>query len=148
MSTDNHYVIDTTSLISYYKDIFGCSSAISATAIKIIKHAFVHSTIRLTIPSIVFVELFEKWNKTEEMQKKIYYEIYYPIKCADNIDIRNIDSEVLENFISIDDRVINLENHDKLVLASAITLEAKIITNDPKIIRYVKKTHCIPGFIL
>ena len=54
---------------------------------------------------------------------------------------------MLEAFLSLHDPHINLENHDKVVLASAIVLQAPLITSDNNIISYVKRYGVIPDVL-
>jgi hypothetical protein len=144
----NLFVLDTNSLISYFSDIFGVMSSISSNAISIIRRAFLNDpSVRLSIPSVVFVEIFDKWFNSEEFRSKFLAEVFHPITSAHNIEIKRIDQEVLENFIAIDDRVVNLENHDKIILACAMMLECPLITCDPKIIEYIEKDKVIPSII-
>jgi len=136
-------VIDTTSLISYFDNVFEQGSQISKEALKIIDNAFGsrHETI-LIIPGVVFVEIFDKWfqgSGREEFQAKFLAEVLSPIIQAPNIEIREIDQEILEKFISLQDIKLNLENRDRLILAIASVLNAPLITSDRKIIRFVKK---------
>ena len=142
------FVTDTTSLISYFSDVFEKPSKISRKALSIIDRAFLNDpSIRLSIPSIVFVEIFEKWFKSEEVSAKIRSEVFESIKNASNIEIKPLEQEVLENLIKIEDYPINLENHDKIILASAMMLNCNLITSDPKIIKYVKRYGVIPRII-
>jgi len=58
-----------------------------------------------------------------------------------------MDIEVIENFLRLDDSLINLENRDKIILASAITLNVALITSDRKIKKYFAKHRIIPQII-
>ncbi len=146
------YVIDTNSLIAFYKDIFRQSfdykgsPELSKSTKKIIEHAIIdHATdIRISIPSIVFIEIFDKWLKTEEFLRLFYYEVYTPIKCSPNIQIRSTDREVLENLIYITGDLENHDLHDKIILATAMTLESPLITTDKKLIEYVNQSKVVP----
>ena len=141
-------VIDTTALISYFCLVFNRDPKISQTAINLIRQAFQEeSRVLLIIPSIVFVEIFDKWIRNEEVQVKIRSEVLEPIKQSPNIEIRPIDIEILENFINLTDDDIKLENHDRLILASAVALNAPLITSDKKIRKFVLKHHVIPQVI-
>lgn len=142
------FVTDATSLISYYSDVFQKPSQISREALNLIDRALLSDpAIRLSVPSIVFVEIFEKWFKSEEFAAKIRSEVFEPINNASNIEIKPLEQEVLENFIEIKDDHINLENHDKIILASAMMLNCSLITSDSKIIKYVKKYKVIPRIV-
>ena len=144
----NVFVLDTDSLISYFSDIFGVPCSVSSNAVSIIRRALRDDPfVRLSIPSVIFVEIFEKWFKSEEFCRKFMVEVFHPITSAPTIEIKCIDQEVLENFITIDDRVVNLENHDKIILACAMMLNCPLITCDPKIIEYVEKHKVIPLII-
>ena len=141
-------VIDTTALISYFGSVFAIDSKISSRGIDLIREAFQEDgNTLLVIPSIVFVEIFDKWVRDEEFQAKIRSEIFEPVKQSPNIEIRPIDKEVLENFITLVDDDINLENHDRLILASAVVLNAPLITSDRKIRKFVNRHHVIPRVI-
>ncbi|HBB31001.1 MAG TPA: hypothetical protein DDZ80_10345 [Cyanobacteria bacterium UBA8803] len=106
----------------------------------------------MTIPSTVFVEIFDKWfrgknSEDEEFRAKFISEIFNPIKFLPNIEIRELDIEILENFLRLDDPDINLENRDKIVLATAVVLESPLITSDSKIKKYVERYKNIPDLI-
>lgn len=142
------FVIDTTALISYFGTVFNRDSKISQTGLGLIRQAFQEEgRVLLIIPSIVFVEIFDKWIRNEEFQAKIRSEVFEPIKQSPNIEIRPIDKEVLENFIILTDADIRLENHDRLILASAVALNAPLITSDRKIRKFVAKHGVIPRII-
>ena len=144
-------VIDTTSLISYFNNVFEQGSQISDEALKMVDSAFASShEIILIIPGVVFVEIFDKWFRgkgKEEFQAKFLSEVLSPIIKSSNIEIREIDKEILEKFISLQDIKLNLENRDRLILAVASVLNAPLITSDRKIIKFVKKHKPIPKTI-
>lgn len=143
-----YVVIDTTALISYFDWVFEKPSQISDSAIKLIARAFQsESDVVLSIPSIVLVEIFDKWVHDDEFRAKFVSEVLGQILQYPNIEIKTIDKEVLQNFIKLDDEVVNLENHDKLILASAMMLGWALITSDEKISKYVRKHHVIPEVI-
>jgi hypothetical protein len=48
-----------------------------------------------------------------------------------------MDKEILENLITVDGCLKGHDLHDKIIVASAITLECPIITVDPIIIEFV-----------
>jgi len=147
------FVIDTTALISYFAELFDRQSQISPKGLSYIEKVFQSdSDYLMTIPSIVFVEIFDKWfrgvtPRHEEFRAKFISEIFNPIKLCPNIEIREIDIEVLEKFLHLNDPYIKLENRDKIVLASAEVLQAQLITSDRKIKKYVDKYQNIPKII-
>lgn len=91
----------------------------------------------LSVPSIVFIEIYEKWLKSGEFSRKFFYEVFIPLKQSPNVEIRAIDQEVLENLLTVDGCLAKHDLHDKIVVASAITLECAIITLDENIIEFV-----------
>ena len=103
--------------------------------------------VQLSIPTVVFVEVFDKWLIEEEFAEKFYYEVMTPILDSPNIEIKPIEREVLENMLSIGAELADHEVHDKLILASAMMLQRPLITSDTKIIEFVKKYHVIPSVI-
>jgi hypothetical protein len=148
MITETRYVVDTVSFINYYNILFDEEEKISKAARKLIGKGFNReSSVKLIIPSTVFLELHTKFSQNEEFARKIYYEIYFNITESPDIEIKPLEKEVLEEFIKIDDSVVYLEHNDKLILSAAIQLNCSIITIDPKIISYVNKTKVIPCVI-
>jgi len=149
----SRFVIDTTALISYYSDIFNQGSQISKKGLFVIDHAFKDKDSAIIIvPSIVFVEIFDKWFKgnkglDEEFRARFTVDVFETIRQAPNFEIREIDAEVLEKFLSLEDLEINLENHDRIILASAIVLEAPLITSDSKIISFIRKYQVPSSFV-
>ena len=149
------YVIDTNSLIAFYHNVFKDapdyqgSPELSSKTRRIISQAIKPLTtgIRLSIPSVVFVEIYEKWLRTEEFAKEFYYEVFSPLKQSPNVEVRPIDREVMENLIHIGGNLKNHDLHDKIILASAITLESPLITTDTEIINYVYERNVIPGIL-
>jgi len=144
----NLFVLDTNAIISYFNRIFNKGSSISESSLQIIEKAFFYENeVKISIPSIIFIEIFDKFCLNEELTKKIRYEIYLPIKEKENFEIRELDKEIIEHSLKLDDSIVNLESHDKIVLASALTLSCRLITSDKKIIKYIKKTKCLSNFL-
>lgn len=142
------YVIDTTAIISYFDSIFEEKPKVSQKGLRIIRQAFQSPDNNiLIIPSIVFIEIFEKWIRDDEFQAKVRAEILEPVKQAPNIEIRPVDVEVLEHFVELVDPDIRFDNHDRLILASAVSLNAPLITSDRKISKFVARHHTIPKVI-
>ena len=139
------YVIDTNGLLSFFAGVFydapgyDGSPTISQKARNAIQEA-VYSFgggVLLSVPSIVFIEIYEKWLRSEEFFRKFFYEVFTPLKQSPNVEIRAIDQEVLENLLTVDGCLAEHDLHDKIVVASAMTLECSIITYDHKIIEFV-----------
>ena len=147
------FVVDTTALISYFSSVFSQESRISDRAISLIDRAFRYEDqVILSIPSVVFVEIFDKWFRGTESQDQEFRamfraEVLEQVRRAPNIEIRETDAEILEMFLLLQDPDINLENRDRLVLASAAVLESPLITSDERVTRYVQKHRTIPSVI-
>lgn len=145
------YVIDTNALISYFAEVFdGSDISISESSIEIIDSAFKNNNeIKLIIPACVFIEIFIKWFKTEEISSRIISEVYLRIKEKENMEIQPLDKEILENYIKIKDIETdhNFDGHDKQVFASAMTMNCTLITSDQRLIRYNKRKKLIPGIL-
>jgi len=95
------YVIDTNCLIAFYQNVFrnannyNGSPELSTKTKTIISQAIISqaSDIRLSIPSVVFIEIFEKWLNSEEFSRNFFYDVFTPLKLSPNIEIRPIDRE-------------------------------------------------------
>ena len=140
------YVIDTNGLISFFVDEFddapgfNGSPSISKKARAAIQEAVfpLKGGVLLSVPSVVFIEIYEKWLRSGEFLRNFFYEVFTPLKQSPNVEIRAIDQEVLENLRIVDGCLTEHELHDKIVVASAMTLECSIITCDQKIIEFVR----------
>ncbi len=143
------YVADTNSIIRFFRNFFNQPQKLSRRAQRIFEDAILpyNTDIRLSIPSVVFVELYEKWLKTEEVSAKFRYEVFQQISDSPNIEIKPIEKEVLECMTQIRDRLQNHDLHDKIIVASAIMLQCPIITADTVIRKYVEETRVIPEVI-
>lgn len=143
------YVTDTNALIFYFSDVFEQASKLSYRASQLIECALQSSPceIKLSIPSVVFVEIFDKWLNNEEFAAKFHYEVFNVIQQSPNIEIKPIEQEVLENMLKIGGNLSEHDIHDKLILASAMMLNCPLITTDSKVIEYVNKFRIIPAII-
>lgn len=143
------YVIDTCALISFFHEVFGQEGRISARARTIMGEALYsgYSETRVSIPSVVFVEVYEKWFNDEEFSRRFFYEVLTPVTQSPNVEIKTLDGEVLENLLLIGGELANHDVNDKIVLASAMMLESPLITLDEKITDYVNGTGVIPSVI-
>ncbi len=150
------YVTDTNSVISYFKDIFreapnfDRTKVLSSRAKRIIEYAvnsYLYGGILLVVPSVVFIEIYDKWLDNEEFARKFYWEVFIPLRDAPNVQIRSIDREILENLVHVRGVLSNHDMHDKLVVASALALDCPIITTDGRIREYVESEKTIPEVI-
>lgn len=133
------YVVDTSAVISYFADLLkGSDVSVSKTSLDIIDKGFYSNDVKLIFPVTVFIELFKKWFRTEEDAERIKTEIYFRISERENMEIQPFDKEILENFTAIIDIEPNhnFDNHDKQILAAAITMNCSLITSDKNVIRY------------
>ena len=144
----NLYVADTDSMMSYFNEVFGVPQKLSRRARGIIGQALVTypSSIKLSIPSIVFVEIFDNRFRDEENANRLRYEFYEAIRSSPNVEVKAIEQEVMENILQIRDELSDHDIHDKIVLASAMMLNCTLITTDGPIIDYIKK-HKVVSFI-
>ncbi len=149
------FVSDTCALIEFFYETFRhfqvgrkVTDTLSREAKAVFQSAISdhnNSPIRLTLSSVTFIEIFEKWLTNDPDCRRFHYEVYLPIIESPNIEIRNLDIEVLENLSQIGDAEVG--EHDKIVLATAITLNAPLITIDGDICDYVRKTKVIPRLL-
>jgi len=83
--------------------MFGQEDKISTYARHLITRALSKdSSILISIPSVVFLELYDKWINNEEFARKFYYNIFIPIINAENIEIRSIDREIITHMLELD----------------------------------------------
>jgi hypothetical protein len=138
----HHFVFDTVAFINYHCDFFNEKSILSARVIEDVKKCLSPDFVdhKLIIPSIVFVEIFDKQLRSDEKAAKFKYEILSQYLNCDDVEIKNLDREILEIYYNLNNNIIQLETHDKIVLSSAIQMEAKLITNDRKIKTYIEET--------
>ncbi|MCX6380144.1 MAG: hypothetical protein NT023_11835 [Armatimonadetes bacterium] len=142
------FVIDTNCLIRYFHVLFHQTVLLSAEATSILDAAFSGSPeILISVPSIVFVEIYAKWLNNEEFAKAFYYEVFFKITESPNFEIRPIDDEVMEHLVQLDGVMIGHDLHDKIILASAMVLECPLISTDTHIRNYVATSDVIPRVI-
>lgn len=139
-------VIDTTTIISYFSEVFGKDPQVSKKSISIFESAFYDTSLKIAIPSICIIEIYMKFFKNEEIAQKIKYEVLNKIFSQENISIIALEKEVLENMIKIvgvrKDK--KFDNHDKQVLATAMMYNCPLITSDERMIIYNNDRHVIP----
>ncbi len=143
------YVCDTTAVIEYFDDVFERGCRLSPNGRAIIAEALCSTPgdVRLSIPAVVFVEVFDKWCRAEEFSRKFWYEVYQTLKESPNVEFKPIDQEVVESVLEIGGNLARHEIHDKIVLACAITLKCRLITSDREIGRYNMTHRVIPAVV-
>ena len=73
-----------------------------------------------------------------------FYKVFDPLRKSANVEIRPTDREVLEKLLYIGGQLADHDLHDRLVLASAMALEAPLITTDEDVTAYCNEKHVIP----
>jgi PIN domain nuclease of toxin-antitoxin system len=146
------FTLDTFSVIDYFHTIFDVNPRLSTRARRIIYEAFEYQANTLIVPSVVFVEIFDKWFQPSRIQHEEFvaqfrYEVFERMRLAPNIEIRETDREILEMYINLHDTSADLENRDRLILATAAVLNSPLITVDPAIKNYTKIYQVIPEVI-
>lgn len=149
MNSDRLFVVDTNALMAYFNNVFGIDCTLSQRAYRLMEQALTDapSDVRLSIPSIVFIEIFEKWLTDEEFAAKFRYEVFERIVNSPNVEIKPIEQEVLECLLDLRDELGDHDLHDKIILASAMMLYCPLITTDSKLIDYVASRRIIPHTI-
>lgn len=139
------FIIDTCAFINYHNDFFKEENKLSKETREIIDECYSNYTYEnlLIIPSIVFIELRNKFLLSEERLKEFYFKVFKLTDSADKINIREIDNEVMLKFLTMDTVGINFERIDKIVLATALTMNSTIITYDSKIKEFVERSNTI-----
>lgn len=137
------YVCDTCCLISYFNDIFeplGANIALTYNARSLMDSAIqpFECNVKISIPSVVFIEIFDKWLKKEENVKRFYFDAFLKLQNSPNIEIKTIEKAVLRNLVTIEDVLDRHEISDKIVVASALELDCSLFTTDTKIIEYYR----------
>ncbi|HLT65700.1 MAG TPA: hypothetical protein VKZ80_05035 [Flavobacterium sp.] len=140
------YVIDTVGLIAYYNGIFFESEKFLSKKVKSIIDKCLSKDYlgyKLIIPSVVFIEIFEKQLKSEESVAKFKSSVFKPLQDNEFVEIRSLDLEVLQIYFSFNDQIAKLETHDKIIYSTSIMLDSTLISCDEKIIHYNSKTELI-----
>ena len=137
------FVLDTVGFINFFRDFFQEEEKLSIKVRQIIELCFDydHPDYKLSIPGVVFIEIFEKFLKGKETVLQFRYEILSKIENNPDIEVKAIDKEVLKHYSNIDVNILKLEYHDKLITASALQLGSPLITCDSKITEYIQKSH-------
>jgi PIN domain nuclease of toxin-antitoxin system len=140
------FVCDTNAIIWFFSNVFQTADKLSARARCLIEQGCSQngSDIRLSIPSVVFIEIFDKWCVDEVSARRIHNEVFRRLSESPNVEIRPIDLEVIACVATIAGRLVDHEMHDKMVLASAMVLECPLITSDGEIAKFNESERVIP----
>ncbi len=101
----------------------------------------------VAVAGVIIRKVDSETLKDEVFRAKVRAEVIYPVLRAPNIEIRELDEEVLQVFLSLHYYNVNLENRDKIIMSYAVLLEAKLITSDEKIIQSNETNHLIDDVI-
>lgn len=125
----------------FFSEVFCIENLLSKKVVSLFNEALYgyESQVRIIVPSIVFVEIFEKWSKSYEFLRKFYYEVFTPIYNSPNFEIRSIDFDTLIELQNIRGSFSRHDLHDKLILASALSLRSTLITSDSAIYDFVNQ---------
>lgn len=136
------YIIDTCTFINYHFSFFEEPNKISKKTRILIDNCYDNNATdyKLIIPSIVFVELRRKFLISSEKINKFKYEVFIPTINAEKINIREIDIEVMTEFLKFDNYGISFERMDKIVVATALVMNSCVISYDTKIEEYAQKS--------
>lgn len=143
------FVIDTVAFINFYNDFFEEERFLSRNTLRIIEDCLNSEKrdYKLIIPSVVLVEIFDKQLKTDEKTAEFKYNILKPLMENEDVEIKSIEPEVLAVISDINDPDYKIENHDLIVLSSAVQMGATLITKDRKVISFLNKKGLIPHII-
>lgn len=132
MTEIKNYVLDTTSLISINYNLFSRDQILTKETFEFLNDVITNknSSIRLSIPSVVFLEIHNKFFIEDEFRLQFFYDVYTPLADANNIEIRPIDKEILELTLGLGGALKDHEINDKIIVSSAIALECPLITTD------------------
>ena len=121
----NEYIIDTMALVSYLED------SLPSEADKVFKTAEKNEC-RLLIPEIVigeFIYISLRSRLKSSDPKSLIMETLITLGASKYIDFISMETEAWEEFL-----VLNIsELHDRMICATALCRNAKIISNDEEI---------------
>lgn len=131
-------VLDTCAVISYFDEQFGAGSTISRKGLDIVEEALesLHTPYRLLIPSIVFVEIMDKWFINEERQSQLYFNVFTRLVNCDNVAIRPLSCETLYILSTLHGSLHRHDLHDKLIVSVALEMDAFLMTSDGPVKTY------------
>ncbi len=121
----NEYVIDTMALVGYLED------DLPSSADKVFKMAE-RNECSLLIPEIVmgeFIYISSKGRLKASDPKSLIMETLISLDASKYVDFVPMDIEAWEEFLALDIP----ELHDRIICATALSRNAKIITNDEEI---------------
>lgn len=145
MTTATRFVADTHAVIWHFARFFKQPN-LNSERVNVVFHQVLNNPLtdlRLVIPSVVFLEIFDKFCRTESDAARIYYECFVPLEACPNVEIRELDKEVIEMLISLGDVLKSHEVNDKIVVATSAVLECVLFTKDPVVQEFSRNTDLI-----
>lgn len=151
---EKFYILDTCSFYSYclkYLSIFTDKTlSLTEDSLTELYAAFNNNdnNIKIIIPSVIFIEIFDHYFNNEEFVNKFKYEVYTRIisdESNSKIAIIDIDEEILENLSYCYTDRINVDLHDKLIIATALKYQDKnttLYTSDQRI-KKIQRTNSL-----
>jgi len=116
-----HYVTDTHSLVWYFTD----DARLSTKALKAFEQTIQEGLV--TVPAVVLAEIIfiaKKGRVSLSFEQTIER-----IESFENFDIAPLDIDILKLADKIE---VDMEMHDKLIVATALNLKASLITRDKR----------------
>ena len=146
---EEFYVLDTCSFYSYcckYLNIFTDKEiSLQENTLNILYNAFHSNNVKIIIPSVIMIEIFDHYFNSDEFINRFKYDVYYNIlnngREDSKIAIIDIDLEVMENLFDCYTDEISVDLHDKLIIATALKYKNQnttLFTSDRKI-KKIKK---------
>jgi PIN domain nuclease of toxin-antitoxin system len=145
MTTVTRIVADTHAVIWYFARFFNQQN-LNSDGVNDVFHQVLNkplTNLRLVIPSVVFLEIFDKFCRTENDAARIYYECFVPLETCPNVEIRELDKEVIEMVINLEGELKGHEVNDKIVVATSAVLNCVLLTKDPVIQKFSSNTNLI-----
>ena len=147
---ENFYILDTCSFYSYcskYLNIFTDKDvSIQEDALKKLNDAFNNNNVKIVIPSVILIEIFDHYFNNEEFINKFKYEVYSKLSSEEynNIAIIDVDYEIIENLFDCYTDEVAVDLHDKLIMATALKYKDKnttLFTSDRRVKKIISKNN-------
>jgi predicted nucleic acid-binding protein len=142
-------VADTNAVISYFSEIFGTEQSLSGRGRNCFEGAFGYGDcgIRMVIPSVVFLEIYDKWMSDEESAARINSQIFRLAESKEYIEIRPLDREVLEATAKLSVLLDGHEVNDIIIFATAVVLGWPLVSSDSVLRTFNQATGLIPDVL-
>ncbi len=140
------YVCDTNAILSYFGHVLGAKNCLTDRGLRVMRDALcmTDNGVRLSVPSVVFIEIFDKWCMDDISVRKVYRQVFRYMAESPYVEIKSIDEEVLEAVLLIGGDLQDHEMHDKIILASAMALQCPLISSDGALKKYNAAAHAVP----